>query len=25
LHEVLQDSTRPDLTPEPHGGPFNMH
>jgi len=25
LHEVLQDSSRPDLTPEPHGGPFNMH
>jgi heme oxygenase (mycobilin-producing) len=25
LHEVLQDSSRPDLSPEPHGGPFNMH
>jgi heme-degrading monooxygenase HmoA len=25
MHEVVQDSTRPDLTPEPHGGPFNMH
>jgi heme-degrading monooxygenase HmoA len=25
LHEVLQDSSRPDLKPEPHGGPFNMH
>src|SRR6266487_3513998 len=25
LHEVLQDSSRPDLAPEPHGGPFNMH
>jgi heme oxygenase (mycobilin-producing) len=25
LHEVLQDSSRPDLAPEPHGGPFSMH
>ncbi len=25
MHEVIQDSSRPDLTPEPHGGPFNMH
>jgi heme oxygenase (mycobilin-producing) len=25
LHEVLQDSSRPDLPPEPRGGPFNMH
>ena len=25
LHEVVQDSTRPDLEPEPHGGPFKMH
>jgi heme-degrading monooxygenase HmoA len=25
LHEVLQDSSRPDLAPEPHGGPFTMH
>ena len=25
LHEVVQDSTRPELVPEPHGGPFNMH
>lgn len=25
LHEVLQDSSRPDLEPEPHGGPFRMH
>ena len=25
LHEVLQDSSRPDLMPELHGGPFNMH
>ena len=25
LHEVLQDSSRPELAPEPHGGPFNMH
>jgi heme-degrading monooxygenase HmoA len=25
LREVLQDSSCPDLRPEPHGGPFNMH
>jgi heme-degrading monooxygenase HmoA len=25
MHEVVQDSTRPDLPPEPHGGSFNMH
>jgi len=25
MHEVVQDSTRPDLVPEPRGGPFNMH
>ena len=25
LHEVLQDSSRPDLAPEPPGGPFHMH
>ncbi len=25
LHEVIQDSSRPELTPEPHGGPFKMH
>ena len=25
LHEVLQDSSRPELEAEPHGGPFNMH
>jgi hypothetical protein len=25
LHEVLQDSSRPQLAPEPRGGPFNMH
>lgn len=25
LHEVLQDSSRSDLAPEPRGGPFNMH
>ncbi len=25
MHEVVQDSTRPDLPPEPHGGPFKMH
>ena len=25
MHEVVQDSTRPDLEPEPHGGPFHMH
>src|SRR5256885_13357669 len=25
MHEVVQDSTRPDLEPEPSGGPFRMH
>lgn len=25
LHEVIQDSSRPDLVPEPHGEPFKMH
>ncbi len=25
MHEVVQDSTRPDLPPEPNGGPFHMH
>lgn len=25
LHEVVQDSLRPDVAPEPHGGPFKMH
>jgi heme-degrading monooxygenase HmoA len=25
MHEVVSDSSRPDLTPEPHGGPFKMH
>ena len=25
MHEVVQDSARPDLAPEPLGGPFNMH
>jgi heme-degrading monooxygenase HmoA len=25
MHEVLQDSARPDLEPEPHGGAFKMH
>jgi heme-degrading monooxygenase HmoA len=25
VHEVLQDSSRPDLEPEPPGGPFRMH
>ena len=25
MHEVVQDSSRPDLEPEPHGGPFRMH
>ncbi len=24
IHEVLQDSSRPDLAPEPHGEPFKM-
>jgi heme-degrading monooxygenase HmoA len=25
MHEVLQDSARPDLEPEPSGGAFKMH
>ena len=25
MHEVLQDSARPDLQPEPRGGAFKMH
>jgi heme-degrading monooxygenase HmoA len=25
MHEVVQDSSRPDLEPEPHGGSFKMH
>ena len=25
MHEIIQDSTRPDLQPEPPGGPFKMH
>ena len=25
MHEVLQDSARPDLKPEPRGAAFNMH
>lgn len=25
MHEVIQDSGRPDLEPEPHGGPFKPH
>ena len=25
LHEVIQDSSRPDLAPEPSQGPFKMH
>lgn len=25
VHEVVQDSSRPDLEQEPHGGPFKMH
>ena len=25
MHEVVQDSSRPDLEPEPHGGPFKLH
>lgn len=25
MHEVVQDSSRLDLEPEPHGGPFRMH
>jgi heme-degrading monooxygenase HmoA len=25
MHEVVQDSSRPELKPEPTGGPFKMH
>ena len=25
LHEVIQDSSHPDLIQEPHGKPFQMH
>lgn len=25
VHEVVQDSSRPDLEPEPPGGPFKLH
>ena len=25
MHEVVSDSSRPDMEPEPHGGPFKMH
>jgi hypothetical protein len=25
MHEVVQDSSRPNLAAEPHGGPFKMH
>jgi heme oxygenase (mycobilin-producing) len=25
VHEVVQDSSRPELLPEPAGGPFRMH
>ncbi|HYO99901.1 MAG TPA: antibiotic biosynthesis monooxygenase, partial [Pyrinomonadaceae bacterium] len=25
MHEVIQDSARPELEPEPPGGPFRMH
>ena len=25
MHEVVQDSSRPSLEPEPPGGPFKMH
>lgn len=25
LHEVILDSTRPDLEPEPHNKPFSVH
>lgn len=25
MHEIVQDSSRPDMKPEPHGGPFKMH
>ncbi|HZI19246.1 MAG TPA: antibiotic biosynthesis monooxygenase [Pyrinomonadaceae bacterium] len=25
VHEVVQDSARPDVEPEPRGGPFKIH
>ena len=25
MHEVVQDSSRLDLEPEPHGGSFKLH
>ncbi len=25
MHEVVSDSSRPDMAPEPPGGPFKMH
>lgn len=25
LHEVIQDSSQPDMIPEPPGGPFRIH
>ncbi len=25
MHEIVQDSSRPDLPAEPRGGPFKMH
>ena len=25
MHEVVQDSSKPNLKPEPKGGPFKMH
>ena len=25
MHEVVTDSSRPELEPEPRGGPFRMH
>jgi len=25
MHEIIQDSARPDLPLEPYGGPFKMH
>ncbi len=25
VHELIQDSSRPDMEPEPPGGPFKMH
>ena len=25
LHEVILDTAQPDLVPEPHGGPFQVH